>query len=463
MFFSTHVLPLVLGLIRILPAAADPPLPPDIDGFYKPEDDSWRDKDPGYIIDHRPVHLPWLIPGAESPLTAHQLLFVTRNASNEPTTSVTTVIRPQYANPQRLISYQIAYDSPDVNCSPSFGLQRDAELTATLWNQLQMAYVVPYLMSNKGLLGQRPFINVPDYEGNNAAFTVGPQSGYHTLDSIKAALNSQKYTGINPRAKAIMFGYSGGGLASEWASELHATHSPDLNIIAAAIGGPPPNVTNTYIHVNGTQSPLNIWAVLGVMNAFPEVDTFLRGDVKLDWGSYFLGPLSRCSRPKPKPPAIPGWANVTDWFKSGDEFLYKFKHILDENGVMGRRIEEGKRPNFPLYIFQGTDDNITAPIEDTDKLVERFCEVGTKVRYVRYVGKDHGATLIKGMYPAWTWMSARFNGFRVKKCTTKDVVKDGDDDGDDEDSDPLAEIDWDLDEEDEESVLRSNPLHEGDL
>ena len=224
-----------------------------------------------------------------------------------------------------------------------------------------------------------------------------------------------------------MFGYSGGGLASEWAAELHAKNDSDLNIVGAAIGGPPPNVTNTYLHVNGTQSPLNVWAILGVMNAFPEVSKFLREDLKLNWGSYFLGPLTRCSSPDPKPPKIPSNSNVTDWFGSGDEFLYKFKSILDEYGFMGRHIGRQYRPKFPLYIYQGMDDNITAPIDDTDDLVSKYCNSGTNVRYVRYKGRDHGQTLMAGMYPAWTWISARFNGMPVPNCSTKDVPNDSDD------------------------------------
>ncbi|KAL5046533.1 hypothetical protein BDW71DRAFT_207328 [Aspergillus fruticulosus] len=425
---------MALVVLHALMAFAEP-LPPSIDPFYTPKNDDWKSKEPGYIIDHRPIELPSLVPGTQSPLTAHQLLFVTRNASNCPTTSVTTVIRPEHANPNRLLSYQIAYDSPDVNCSPSFGLQKGAQLNARLWNQIQMAFVLPFLMSNERPLGKRPFINIPDYEGNNAAFTVGPQSGYHTLDSIRAALNSHNYTGINRGAKAALFGYSGGGLASEWASELHASHAADLNIIGAAIGGPPPNVTNTYIHVNGTQSPLDIWAILGVMNAFPEVDCFMRRDIQTKYGSFFLGPLTRCSNPELKPPKIPSNANVTSWFKSGDEFLFRFKHILDNNGVMGRLVNETHKPNFPLYIYQGTADNITAPIGDTDQLVSTYCKAGTKVRYVRYVDRDHGQTLIAGMYPAWTWITARFNGVPVLHCSVKDVTKD---DGDEVDDDIAA-------------------------
>ncbi|KAL2841772.1 secretory lipase-domain-containing protein [Aspergillus pseudodeflectus] len=445
MALITSILAIIMALTHILPALAQAPLPPTIDPFYQPDDDSWKTLDPGEILKNRSITLPSIFPGTESPLTAHQLLFVTRNGSNHPTTSVTTVIRPQNANPKRLLSYQIAYDSPDVNCSPSFGLRKGAHKNAKAWNFGQLTLILPYLMSNNGPLGKRPFINIPDYEGNNAAFTVGPQSGYHTLDSIKAALNSQKYTGIDPTARAVMFGYSGGGLASEWASELHAHHAPDLNIVGAAIGGPPPNVTNTYIHVNGTQSPLNIWAILGVMNAFPEVDECLRRELDAKYGSFFLGPLARCSESDITPPKIPTDANVSSWFENGDRFLYEFSDILNDYGVMGKYIEKDKAPKFPLYIYQGTNDSITAPISDTDALYKKYCDEGTVVRYVRYHWKDHGQTLLRGMYPAWTWISARFNGaFPGLKCSIKDVRKDddGDDDGDDGGEDGYSGLGW---------------------
>ncbi|KAL3490342.1 secretory lipase-domain-containing protein [Aspergillus germanicus] len=408
-------------------AFADP-LPPSVDPFYTPKNNDWKDKEPGYIIDHRPVELPSLVSdnNTENPLTAHQLLFVTRNASNLPATSLTTVIRPQYADPDRLVSYQVAYDAPDVNCSPSFGVQRGSQGNARLWNQIQMAFILPYLLSNEQPVGKRPFLNIPDYEGNNAAFTVGPQSGYHTLDSIRAALNSHNYTSINPGARTVLFGYSGGGIASEWASELHASHAPGLKIAGAAIGGPPPNITKTFIQVNGAGAQLGIWVILGMMNAFPELDNFIRHDIQTQYSSSFLGPLTVCSNPKPKPPMIRPKANVTTWFKSGDEFLFRFKHILDENGVMGRLINQTHKPNFPLYIYQGTSDNLTAPIGDTDQLVSEYCRAGTEVTYLRYVGRNHGQTVIAGMYPAWKWITARLNGVSdpPPRCSVEDVTKD---------------------------------------
>jgi hypothetical protein len=58
----------------------------------------------------------------------------------------------------------------------------------------------------------------------------------------------------------------------------------------------------------------------------------------------------------------------------------------------------------------------------------KYCDAGTRVRYVKYEGKDHGQTLFQGMYSAWTWISARFNGVPVWNCSKKTVTGDNSDD-----------------------------------
>lgn len=111
----------------------------------------------------------------------------------------------------RILSYQIAYDAPDINCSPSFGLQPGANAAATPFTRDQMNLIAGILEDD----GPPPVLNMADYEGSNAAFTVGPQSAYQILDSICAATNSGNITGIDPGAETALFGYSGGGYAAE--------------------------------------------------------------------------------------------------------------------------------------------------------------------------------------------------------------------------------------------------------
>jgi hypothetical protein len=118
-------------------------------------------------------------------------------------------------------------------------------------------------------------LNIPHHEGSNAAFTAGPQSGYQTLDSIKAtmAFAHEEDTEIDKDANVIMIGYSGGGSATEWATELKALYAEDLPIIGAVIGGAPPKFANVYHNDNDGQfADLDVWAMLGIMNAYPQMD-----------------------------------------------------------------------------------------------------------------------------------------------------------------------------------------------
>lgn len=385
--------------------ASDVPELPSRDPFYTPKASNWTDEKVGTILDSRRVtiDLP-ILPGGEIEFEAFQLLYVTQDLHQDKATSVTTIIVPQGANTSRILSFQIAYDAPDINCSPSYGLQKDANKAAAGWSLNQMIFVAEAL-SDAG----SPVLNIPDYEGSNAAFTVGPQSAYQTLDSICAATQSGEITGIDQDAETVLFGYSGGGYASEWAVEFHHDYASDVHIIGAAIGGPPPNILKTYKHVNGKLSTLNVWAMLGVMNAIPDIDKWMRGDLKDEHQEQFLGALQRCSEPEVKPPKIPTWANLNDWFENGDEFLTRFESNLTEIGVMGNRITEKTAPKFPLYIYQGALDLITAPYKDTEDLKEKFCQHGTPVVLVKWAGMGHGGTLFAGTTWAMKWIKKVFN------------------------------------------------------
>ena len=111
---------------------------------------------------------------------------------------------------------------------------------STVATQIDMALMVP-------MLKQGYYVVSPDYEGPKSTFTVGRQSGKATLDSIRAILKSNKFTGIKSDAKVAMWGYSGGSLASGWAAALQPKYAPELkkNLIGAALGGFVTNITAT--------------------------------------------------------------------------------------------------------------------------------------------------------------------------------------------------------------------------
>ncbi|KAH8423601.1 putative lipase [Aspergillus melleus] len=404
--FGLFPLTLVLGLLARAEAQGAPELPSN-DEFYKPPS-GWAEKELGDILARRPVSIvSEHIPDYE----AWQLLYVTQDLYEQKTTSVTTIIVPQGANTSRILSYQIAYDSPDVNCSPSYGLQPGANEAAIPFTQGQMNYIAEILRDDAP-----PVLNIPDYEGSNAAFTVGPQSAYQTLDSIRAATRSGETTGIDEGAEIVLFGYSGGAYASEWAVELHGDCcAEDVNIIGAAIGGPPTNIIKTYRNVNVfVYPPLNVWAMLGVMNAIPEINDFMEGDLKPEHKRKFLQRRERCSEPDEPFEEILPFSNISNWFVQGDYFLTKFEPELTEIGVLGNHISEENPPTFPLYIFQGGLDAVTMPLNDTVALKAKFCDAGTPVFMKVYTLRDHLGAADVGSPPAMEWIRAVFNGEEIE-------------------------------------------------
>ncbi|KAJ6024661.1 hypothetical protein N7540_005458 [Penicillium herquei] len=383
-----------------------PPLPMDDEFYLPPEDDgAWKLSDTGTILKSREVTIAQLIGQGKSEAKGYQLLYSTLDVHGNPDVTVTTIIVPKYPYKKRVISLQNAYDSPSVNCHPSYGLQHGAEGYGASWNRLNLAFMAPYLRAG-------PILNIPDYEGSNAAFAVGPQSGYQTLDSIKAALASTELTGIKEEANVVMFGYSGGALATEWATEFKATYATDLPIIGAVIGGAPTNVSQTFLNVDGGPlSDLNVAATLGIMNAYPEMNEWMREDLRTDayHDKRFLYELYRCSYDATLAKKLQN-TSISSFFKGGDSFLGEFSTTLERIGIMGQHISESTNPGYPLAFFYGTEDEVTYPLKSTEDLIEKWKEVG-KVKTVcnwPLEGKGHVSALLPGLAKSYPWMRKRF-------------------------------------------------------
>ncbi|KAJ5152106.1 hypothetical protein N7492_010401 [Penicillium capsulatum] len=411
-FFFICLSVLIFGAQQALSDSHLWPLPvrPSDDPFYKPPaGDEWTKKPQGSILKIRPVTISSLIPLMPSKAKAYQLLYSTLDVHGKADATVTTIIVPVEPDFTRVLSYQNAYDSADINCGPSYGMQFQVDGWASTWNMLNLAFVMPFLQ--KG-----PILNIPDYEGSNGAFTVGPQSAFQTLDSIRAALQSGEHTNISADANVIMFGYSGGAFATEWATEKKAWYAPELPIVGAAMGGPPPNVSQTYKNVNGGPlAELNIAAMLGVMNAFPDMDEWMRADLKDDeyQKSRFLFPLEKCSGLcKDVRESLAG-EDVSFFFKSYDKFLYRYKERLEEIGVMGQNITWANRPKYRLMFFYGANDEVTAPVEATQNLVKKWRSVAL-VASREIPRATHTTALLPGLPKAWRWINWRFKNAEEK-------------------------------------------------
>lgn len=84
-------------------------------------------------------------------------------------------------------------------------------------------------------------------------------------------LASKSITGIPKDAVPLMFGYSGGSVAIEWAAEFQGVYAPEFKIIGAALGGLPTSLTTALVTLNGIHESAPAPAsILGLTAAYQE-------------------------------------------------------------------------------------------------------------------------------------------------------------------------------------------------
>lgn len=184
--------------------------------------------------------------------TTYQILFRTTDAIGKPAAAVTTLFVPSNPDPQKLLSYQFPYDTPNADCAPSYAFRLgDPQGIPTPQGIALVLLMISAV--NKGW-----YVSMPDHEGLTAALNVVPVQGHATLDALRASLRSGSVTGLSPNAGAATWGYSGGALAGDAAAELQGSYAPELNLVGSAFGGIGLGSTiepiNAAAHMTGPQT-----------------------------------------------------------------------------------------------------------------------------------------------------------------------------------------------------------------
>ncbi|RAL12633.1 LIP-domain-containing protein [Aspergillus homomorphus CBS 101889] len=407
------ILPVVYGLPTTSPSVV---LPPSQDPFYSAPN-GFESTLPGTILRLRPA--PGNLTALVNASAAYNVVYRTTNSQYHPTWAVTTVFIPNSPstgsdNLTSLLSYQIAYDSNDLDASPSYAMYSSPPVDISL------------------ALSQGWFVNVPDYEGPLASFTAGVQSGHATLDSIRSIL----YSSSNPRVtvfnavkpattRTALWGYSGGALASEWAAELQGQYAPELTLAGAALGGLTPNVTSVLDTVSGTLSAgLVPEAVLGLASQYPETYEFLVSQL------HATGPYNRTTFLAARDLTLAqaqlvfAGQDIFNYFVNGSAAFADpiVQRALNRDGYMGYH----GVPQLPIYAYKAIHDEVS-PIRDTDALLTRYCGVGANILYERNTVGGHSAEAINGHPAASTFIAAVLQGryaslYKTEGCTFRNVT-----------------------------------------
>ncbi|KAK3940259.1 secretory lipase-domain-containing protein [Diplogelasinospora grovesii] len=397
------------------------PLPPSLDPWYRaPDDMDWEDSDPGTVLKIR--HAPRLNQTVGNALTAYHVLYRSTDSEYNPSWDVTTLFIPlwQYrcsaSAPalcaHALLSYQIPYDTCNVDASPSFGLHV-GEPYGEISDALSLGW----------------FVAVPDYEGPLASYAAGVQAGHATLDGVRAVLRVAGLFGLRTHVtKVALWGYSGGALASEWAAELSVQYAPKLNVAGIALGGLTPNVTSVTDFINGRECAGLIPAgLLGIASQHPAAMNWMLSRLK-PTGPYNAATfLSVRHLTAAQSIALFRYQNMYNYFVGGwwDIHVPRVMRLMyDVDGYMGYH----GVPRMPVFVYKAIHDELSR-VEDTDALVNRFCGVGANILYHRNTAGGHNQELVNGRQRAFTWLASILDGsydtiYSAMGCTIVNVTYD---------------------------------------
>ena len=403
---------LPVTVAAIFASGAQAATPPEQDPFYNYEGKTALKRiAPGTILKSRTV--PFHVVGIELPISAVQLLYRSTSELGKPTVNVTSVLLPPVkpATPT-VLSYQSFYDSLNTEDDPSYAISGGFPSGGEI-PQAESVLISPALLAGETVV-------VPDTEGEQADFAAGPEYGYNTLDSLRAALSSAA-TGLNSTTKIGLAGYSGGAIATEWAAQLAPTYAPEINsdIVGASIGGVLVDPAHNLRYVEGSKSWASIipMALDGLARAFHlELTPYLS-----EYGQELLNDDQHASISNEK--EVPGltWAQLVKPEYAKPESIRAYvrtanKLIMGENGT----------PTVPMLIGQGNGGEELEGTEgnkpgigpgdgvmiagDVRSLAREYCSRGVDVQYVEYQHLGHYEGALAWLPETAAWLAGRFAG-----------------------------------------------------
>ncbi|KAG5417644.1 hypothetical protein I9W82_005280 [Candida metapsilosis] len=392
------------------------PTPPSQDDFYSPPI-GYEGKPNGAILKHRnaPAKLTAVFGGAVNVKNFWQILVKSEDIHGNPQAVAAAIIEPYNASPDKVVSYQTFEDASNIDCSPTYAMLQGANIRTILTGEEVLLFTP--------LLDQGYYVIVPDYEGPQSAFTVGWQSAKGVLDSVRGALNSGNFSGIASDASTVLWGYSGGALASGWAVAAQHLYAPDLDdrIIGAAFGGFVTNITAVAEAANGAQwAGLIGNAIAGIVKIYPESGNFLE-TYRNDKNNFWVNNLPNYCLLD----SFLLFQNAT-FFGNDDKSVYNgglevlnkepLKSMLEEIGLEYQN--STLLPRAPVFIYHGRKDDIV-PFADVERVYNNWCEWGVdSLELAIDETYLHSEELYIGAPAAVAWITKRFEGEEpVKGCS----------------------------------------------
>jgi hypothetical protein len=405
----TVVVTFLAGVLASVPAAYSQaaPIPPQSDPFYRPPT-GWTSTPAGAILRWRPVQVA-AFGALPLKVSAWQILFRTTSSSGRPTVAVTTVIRPSSRQPSGLVSYQIAEDASSPQCEPSYMLRLGGG--EAVGSALQQAEILMIAAA----LGDGRAVSVPDWEGLHGSLFSPKVAGYIAMDGVRAAEHFTRL-GLRGRSTSVVaWGYSGGGFATSWISDIQPRYAPDVRLLGAAIGAPITAVEKAFAAINGGSFSGFYPSILpGMLRDNSALRAAFDSHLTAAGRAFLQDGANRCLVSNL---ALHSGVDMSRYLN------IPFATLLAEPTVRAAftSMNPTGHPTAPLYVYQAVNDELVAAA-DTTNAVRQWCRVGTSVHYVKEGVGEHGTLMLTGGPAALQWLNARLHGTATSRGCTTTVV-----------------------------------------
>jgi pimeloyl-ACP methyl ester carboxylesterase len=259
----------------------------------------------------------------------------------------------------------------------------------------------------------------PDYEGPDAAFAAGRLEGMGVLDGMRAVKNYGKNVGFTTPDPAIVgLGYSGGAIATGWAASLQSQYASELNVKGWAMGGPPANLSGTFMQIDGTVFSGFVPIALAGLNkpsaygaelkpVFDQIATEA-GREALEFVNHncVIADLINFA----------GESLLTTEYQSlGPNLLAneELDRVLSHN-LMGSNSSE--TPKVPTFVYHATEDQVI-PYENTEALVDTWCGDGVNLNFTTFAAGGHLTTEVIALPDVVGFIANAFEGTKATGCS----------------------------------------------
>jgi pimeloyl-ACP methyl ester carboxylesterase len=265
-------------------------------------------------------------------------------------------------------------------------------------------FVFQQMAGLRQLIEHGAVVAATDYPGLGTAgphpYLVGDSEARAVIDSVRAARN---LAGVGDGNSFAVWGHSQGGQASLYTSLIAKTYAPELRLVGVAAAAPATSLVtlmgDDFKSSGGKNlTAMTLWSWSRVYDApikkvvlpqaIPTVDRLANECIE---SIFDIAERRRTERPLEQTfLSVPDIATVEPW-----------------HSLVTRNTPGALEPQIPLFIAQGTNDNIVRP-EVTRAYLQRQCKAGSKVAIIWVPGVGHGLVARDSANAAVNWMMDRF-------------------------------------------------------